>query len=109
MNKLHELITKQNNRTNNNRLEDFKIYVEDPFNIKSFKTYLMFEKTCKLLQMNYIDQNNKQFLFDLKQHIMLFKDLSIINTLTIDQKNTIREKFEYYKYFIISEQEINRY
>lgn len=96
-------------RTNSEKLEQFKLYVIDPFCKTTYKTYVMFEKTCRLLQDNYLDANNKKFLADLKEHIMLFKELSQIKSLTIEQVKEIRDKFDYYKYFIISESEINRY
>jgi hypothetical protein len=101
---------KQTIKTNADKLKSFKGYVIGNKNKITYKTYVMFNSTCTKILNDYLTTCEIELLFDLKEHTMflgtIYKYISE-NNPSEEYLPQIKEKFAYYKSWIISQSDMD--
>jgi len=101
--------TIEKKHTNKERLEIYKTYFYDNRSKISYKSFKMFDNTCKELLDTFLTTRKIEILIDLKEHTMfiseIYKQISE-NNPNEEYLPMIKDKFSYYKNWIISESDI---
>jgi len=98
--------TIEKKHTNKERLEIYKAYFYDNRSKISYRSFKMFDHTCKNLLDAFLTTRQIELLIDLKEHTMFIGEIYKQISENFPQEEylpIIKDKYTYYKEWIISE------